>query len=137
MMRRMLLRGKDAESTIRSLIDDPSEDVRRVTVRHLTWRSEFVSDRVTANEMPVELVVSLLEHALDSGDPHIRSLALRGLATNAQYNREARERVAQSLPKIRQLGEDNNGEIRREAVSSLRLILEDEGEPGDRGAAVP
>jgi hypothetical protein len=139
MLRKLLLRGMDAEESLRGLIDDPSEDVRRATVRHLIWRGNAASDCVLGREMPVDLVVSLLEHALDSDDPDVREVALRGLAINAQYSDQALARAKRSLPKIGVLRDDNVSEVSREATLSLNLIMravaDSSGLESDREAA--
>lgn len=112
MMLELLECGKAAEEPLWELINDADESVRRSSVI-LVGRTRVTRDlKPIAPQTLVELSIPLLERALTSKDSQVRYFACAGLGDFATWSDECLERLKLSIPKIRELQNDGDQEVR-------------------------
>ncbi len=104
--------GKAAEEPLWELFNDVDENVQRSSVI-LVGRTRVTRDlRPIDPQTFVELSIPLLERALTSKDSQVRYFACAGLGDFANCSDDCLERLKLSLPKLRELQNDGDQEVR-------------------------
>ncbi len=104
--------GKAAEGPLWELINDADENVQRSSVI-LVGRTRVTRDLKPIDPQTlVELSIPLLERALTSKDSQVRYFACAGLGDFATWSDDCLERLKLSLPKLRELQNDGDQEVR-------------------------
>ncbi len=115
--------GEAAEEPLWDLMNDADEDVRLASVM-LVGRTRVTGDlKPIDSRIFVELSIPLLERALTSRDSQVRYFACSGLGDFAIWSDVCLERLKHSLPKIRELQNDDDQEVRRLGWIACNNIL--------------
>jgi hypothetical protein len=121
-MRQLIASGKAADSEIWKLMNDEDESVRRsVTIL-------LEKGRVDAAGMPLEiqkildLHIPLFERAIESDDEQVRYFACGALGNFATWSDGCLERLTETLPKLRELKDDPDKDVRGVAWAASNFI---------------
>jgi hypothetical protein len=112
LMRQLVECGKAADEPLWQLITDNEESVRRVSVILLSRARTDADGKPVASQTLIDLNIPLLERALTAKDAQVRYFACGGLGDFADWSDECLERVRISLPKLRELRNDSEEEVR-------------------------
>lgn len=138
-MRKLLECGKNAEEPIWQLISDADVSVQRSSVILLgrMWLTEAL--KPIDSKTLLDVSIPLLERSLASKDAQVRCFACAGLGDFATYSDDCLERLKLSMPKLRELKNDGNEEVRRVcwfASNNIAATLASRAkQPADREAA--
>ncbi len=121
-MRKLIQCGKAAEEPLWQLINDADESVRRSSVMVFNQRTDEGGNPIESQVL-IDLSIPLLERALCSTDSQVRIYACGGLGDYANWSDECLERLRISLPKLRELRNDSDNEVRSVAWHASNGIL--------------
>lgn len=121
-MRKLVKCGKAAEESLWQLINDADESVRRSSVMVFNQRMDE-GGKPIQNQVLIDLNIPLLERSLKSSDSQVRFYACAGLGDYAIWSDECLERLRISLPKLRELRNDSEKDVRSIAWHASNNIL--------------
>lgn len=104
--------GKAAEEPLWELINDADESVRRSSVILVGGTRTDAGGKAIESQTLIDLSIPLLERALTAKDAQVRLFACDGLGNFAGWSDECLERLRISLPKLRELRNDSDKEVR-------------------------
>ena len=122
-MHQIVACGKAAEEPLWQLIDDGDESVRRSCVILLASARTDADGKPVASQTLLDLHFPLLERALAAQDAQVRYFACDGLGNFADWSDECLERLRTSVPKLRELRNDSDKDVRAIAYVACNGIL--------------
>lgn len=127
LMQRLIACGKKAEAPLEQLLDDEDESVRRSCVMLMNFRGPTTKDPALMIESSavIELAIPCMERALHSKDPQVRFYACGALADYKDFSVDCLDRLRQSLPRLRELKQDESSEVRSIAWIACNNLLVD------------
>lgn len=127
LMQRLIACGKKAEVPIEQLLADEDESVRRSCAMLMNFRGPTTKDPALQIESSsvVEMAIPCMERALQSKDPQVRFYACGALGDYRDFSVDCLDRLRQSLPRLRELKQDENSEVRNIAWIACNNILLD------------
>ncbi|HEY1376217.1 MAG TPA: hypothetical protein VGF55_05455 [Gemmataceae bacterium] len=138
-VRQLVRCGKVAEEPLWRLINDADASVRLSCVILLGEARTDAGGKPIESRTLVDLNISLLERALTSKDAQVRYFASARLGDFAIWSDECLERLRSSLPKLRELRNDGDKEVRSVGWIACNGILAELSarakKPADRKAA--
>lgn len=123
LMRQLVECGKAADESLWQLINDNEESVQRVSVILLSIARTDADGKPVASQTLIDLNIPLLEGSLTAKDAQVRYFACAGLGDYAGFSDECLERVRISLPKIRELRNDSDNEVRAIGWTACNSIV--------------
>jgi hypothetical protein len=111
-MRQLVECGQAAEEPLWQLMNDADESIRRSCVILLGNARTDAGGKPIESRTLIDLNIPLLERALTSKDAQVRYFASAGLGNFADWSDECLERLRTSLPKLRELRNDRESEVR-------------------------
>lgn len=123
-MQQLIACGKAAEEPLWQLINDDNDSVRRSCVILLGSARTDAEGKPVASQNLLALHIPLLERALTSPDAQVRLFACEGLGDFANWSDECLEGLKFTLPKLRELRNDSDKEVRARGYMACTGILE-------------
>ncbi len=125
LMLKLVAYGKPAEEPLWKLINDEDESVRRSCVMLLNIRSEYpLYDGPKIDTRSItELCIPTLERVLTSKDSEVQFTACGNLTDYKDFSDDCLDRLRLTLPKIRELKNDENADVRRIAWTAYNSVL--------------
>ena len=111
-MRQLVECGKAAEVPLWQLINDADESVRRSCVILLGSARTDARGKTIESQTLIDLNIPLLERALTAEDAQVRYFACGGLGDFADWSDACLERLKTTVPKLRELRNDSDQEVR-------------------------
>jgi HEAT repeats len=115
--------GKAAEEPLWQLINDADESVRRSCVILVGSARTDAGGKPIESQTLIDLNIPLLEGALTAKDAQVRFFACDGLGNFAVWSDECLERLRSSLPKLRELRNDSDKDVRAIGWVACNSIL--------------
>lgn len=115
--------GKAAEDPLWQLINDGDESVRRSSVILVGGTRTDAEGKPIESQTLIDLSIPLLERALTAKDAQVRWFACGGLGDFADWSDECLERLRTSVPKLRELRNDSDNEVRSIGWTTCNGIL--------------
>ncbi len=121
-MRQLISNGKAADSEIWKLMNDEDESVRRSVTILLEKGRVDAAGKPLETQMILDLHIPLFERAMASDDEQVRYFACGALGNFATWSDGCLERLTETLPKLRELKDDPDKDVRGVAWSASNYI---------------
>ncbi|MBL8815948.1 MAG: HEAT repeat domain-containing protein [Planctomyces sp.] len=121
-MRQLISNGKAADSEIWKLMNDEDESVRRSVTILLEKGRVDAAGKPLEIQMILDLHIPLFERALESDDEQVRYFACNALGNFSTWSDGCLERLTETLPKLRELKDDPDKDVRGVAWAASNFI---------------